>query len=81
MTTAEGKVIHKKLASKPLKFQPSMKSEETRKPTNGRRRCGTLAMITFVKPSTTHVGKCKKNLPTGRGQYKLLLPQNTDKGT
>ena len=32
-TTSEGTVIHKKLASKPIKFQSSKKPEEKRKPT------------------------------------------------
>ena len=38
--TSEGKAIHQKLASKPIKFQLSRKSEERRKPTNRCRRCG-----------------------------------------
>ena len=40
ITTSEGKTIHKKLASKPIKFQLSRKPEERRKPTNRCRRCG-----------------------------------------
>ena len=34
VTTSEGKIIHKKLASKPMKFLLPKKSEEKRKPTN-----------------------------------------------
>ena len=40
ITTSEGKTIHKKLASKPIKFQLSRKPEERQKPTNRCRRCG-----------------------------------------
>ena len=40
ITTSEGRVIHKKLASKPIKFQFLRKPEERRKPTNGCSRCG-----------------------------------------
>ena len=36
ITTIDGKTIHKKLASNPLKFQPSKKADEIRKPT---KRC------------------------------------------
>ena len=43
VTTSEGRVIHKKLASKPLKFQTSRKPEEQRRPTNRCRRCGKLS--------------------------------------
>ena len=43
LTTADGKVIHKKLASNPLKVQPTKRSEETRKSTNRCRRCGRFS--------------------------------------
>ena len=43
ITTADGKIIHKKLASNPLKFQPPKKPEEARKPTNRCRRCGNIS--------------------------------------
>ena len=39
VTTSERRVIHKKLASRPLKFQTSRKPEEPRKATNRCRRC------------------------------------------
>ena len=39
-TTAEGRIIHRKLACNPLKFQPSEKSDEPRKPTSRCCRCG-----------------------------------------
>ena len=37
------KIIHKKLASNHLKFQPPEKPEEARKPTNRCRRCGNFS--------------------------------------
>ena len=40
ITTSEGRIIHKNLASKAIKFQLSRKSEERRKPTNRCSRCG-----------------------------------------
>ena len=43
VTTSEGRVIHKKLASRPLKCQTSRKPEEPRKATNRCRRCGTFS--------------------------------------
>ena len=47
ITTSEGKTIHKKLASKPVKFQLSRKPEEKRKPTNKCRRCGKFCQGEF----------------------------------
>ena len=43
ITTSEGKVIHKKLASRPLNFQTSRKPEDQRRPTNRCRRCGKFS--------------------------------------
>ena len=47
ITTYEGKTIHKKLASKPIKFQFSRKPEEKRRPTNKCRRCGKVCQGEF----------------------------------
>ena len=47
ITTSEGKTIHKKLASKPVKFQLSRKPEEKRRPTNKFHRCGKLCQGEF----------------------------------
>ena len=43
VTTSEGRIIHKKLTSRPLKFQMSRKPEEPRKATNRCRRCGKFS--------------------------------------
>ena len=43
VTTSEGMVIHKKLASKPLKFQTSRKPEDQRRATSRCRRCGQFS--------------------------------------
>ena len=43
VTTPEGKIIHKKLASKPIKFQLPKKPEERRKPTNRCIKCGKFS--------------------------------------
>ena len=43
ITTSEGKIVHKKLASKPIKFQLSKKPNEQRKPTSRCRRCGKFS--------------------------------------
>ena len=43
VTTSEGRVIHKNLASRPLIFQTSRKPEEPRKATNRCRRCGKFS--------------------------------------
>ena len=47
ITTSEGKTIHKKLASKPIKFQLSREPEERRKQTNRCRRCGKFCQGEF----------------------------------
>ena len=47
ITTSEGKTIHKKLASKPVKFQLSRELEEKRRPTNKCRRCGKFCQGEF----------------------------------
>ena len=43
ITTTDGKTIHRKLASNPLKFQLSKKADETRKPTKRCTRCGRFS--------------------------------------
>ena len=43
VTTSEGKVIHKKLASKPLKFQTLKKTEEQRRAISRCRKCGKFS--------------------------------------
>ena len=43
VTTSEGRVIHKKLVFRPLKFQIPKKLEEPRKATNRCRRCGKFS--------------------------------------
>ena len=43
ITTSEGRIIHEKLASKPLNFHTSRKPEDQRKPTNRCRRCGKFS--------------------------------------
>ena len=49
ITTADGKIIHKKLASNPRKFQPPRKPEESRKPTSRCRRCGKFSQGDFFE--------------------------------
>ena len=43
ITTSEGRVIHKKLASKPLKFQTSRKTDEQRRAITRCRKCGKFS--------------------------------------
>ena len=43
ITTSEGRIIHKNLASMPLNFQTSRKPEDQRKPRNRCRRCGKFS--------------------------------------
>ena len=49
ITTADGKIRHKKLASNPFKVQPPKKPEESRKPTNRCRRCGKFSQGDFCE--------------------------------
>ena len=76
ITTAEGRTMHKKLASKPIKVQPSKNSDEPRKPTSRCRRCGrfsngnnceTHKTLMIEKNSSSHTqdeAKCSRTLPT-----------------
>ena len=43
ITTSEGRIIHKNLASKPSKFQTSRKTDEQKKATNRCHRCGKFS--------------------------------------
>ena len=43
ITTTDGSIIHKKLASNTLKLQPTKKADETRKPTKRCTRCGCFS--------------------------------------
>ena len=43
VTTSEGRVIHKKIASKLMNFQTPRKPEDQRRPTNRCRRCGKFS--------------------------------------
>ena len=43
ITTSEGRVIHRKLASKPLKFQTSRKTDEQRRAITRCRKCGKFS--------------------------------------
>ena len=47
--TADGRLIHKKFASNPPKFQPAKRLEETRNPNNLCRRCGKVSRDEFCE--------------------------------
>ena len=72
VTTSEGKIILKKLASKPIKFQLSRKPEEKRKPTNRCVRCGKFSQGDYCDthkrvygvPKDTDEPGCSYTLPT-----------------
>ena len=72
VTTTERKIMHKKLASKPINFQLSRKPEEQRKPTSRCRRCGTFSQGEYCDthkrllglPSHTQEGSCSFTLTT-----------------
>ena len=49
ITTSEGRVIHKKLASKPLKFQTSRKTDEQIRAISRCRRCGKFSSGEFCE--------------------------------
>ena len=72
VTTSEGKIIHKKLASKPIKFQLSKKPEEKRRPTNRCIRCGKFSQGNYCDthkrvygvPKDTDEPSCSYTLQT-----------------
>ena len=49
VTTAQGKMIHKKLASNRINFQPSKKPEDIKKPTMRCKRCGRFSNGEFCR--------------------------------
>ena len=89
VTTSEGKIIHKKLASKPIKFQLSRKPEEKRKPTNRCVRCGKFSQGDYCDtykrvygvPKDTDEPGCSYTLPTmpeKRSTYGDVIITNTE---
>ena len=69
ITTSDGKIIHKKLASKPIKFQLPKKPEEKKKPTNRCVRCGKFSQGKYCDThkriyGTTDEPGCSYTLPT-----------------
>ena len=74
--TADGNVIHKKLASTPLNFQPSKKSEEARKPANRCRRCGRFSEDEYyetVAESSSKTGQQQDETSTSKSFPKLSM--------
>ena len=49
VNTSEGKIIFKKLASKPLKFQTSKKTDEQKRTINRCRRCGKISNADYCE--------------------------------
>ena len=69
ITTSDGKIIHKKLASIPIKFQLPKKPEEKKKPTNRCVRCGKFSQGKYCDThkriyGTTDEPGCSYTLPT-----------------
>ena len=72
VTASEGKIIHKKLVSKPIKFQLSKKPEEKRRPTNRCIKCGKFSQGNYCDthkrvygaPKDTDEPSCSYTLPT-----------------
>ena len=69
ITTSDGKIIHKKLASKSIKFQLPKKPEEKKKPTNRCVRCGKFSQGKYCDThkriyGTTDEPGCSYTLPT-----------------
>ena len=69
ITTSDGKIIHKKLASKPIKIQLPKKPEEKKKPTNRCVRCGKFSQGKYCDThkriyGTTDEPGCSYTLPT-----------------
>ena len=72
VSASEGETIHKKLASKPIKFQLSRRPEEQRKPTSRCRRCGKFSQGEYCDNHERVLGlsnspqetSCSYTLPT-----------------
>ena len=61
VTMADGKTIHKKLESNPLKFQPSKKIEKKRKPRKRCTRCGRFSNDELYKTHKRIMAENKKH--------------------
>ena len=81
VTTTEGKTIHKKLASKPLKFQPSKKPDEARKPTMRCRRCGRFSNGDLCDTHQRVYGKKDGQQPSTSGMSFPTMPTEKPKVT
>ena len=92
VTTADGKITRKKLASFPLKFQPQKKSEEARKPTNWCRRCGKFSqgdlcethrrlMGEMLKQDETSTSKSSPKMPNRETEERTVITITTDSQT
>ena len=63
ITTSEGKIVHKKLASNPMKFQTSRKSERPRKSINRCRRCRKFSSASTAKHTCASWSKRNQTKP------------------
>ena len=77
-TTADGKIIHKKLASNLLKFQPPKKPDEARKPTNMFRRYGKFSQSDFCE---THKGLMVETLKQDEASTSKSFPKMRSRET
>ena len=89
ITTSEGRIIHKKLASIPLKFKSPRRPDEPRRPTNRCQRCGMFSQGSYCethervfgirdKPQEAHHSHTLLPMPHEEPVQDEEIPDSTD---
>ena len=92
ITMADGKLLYKKLASNPLKFQLPKKPEQARKPTNRCHRCGKISqgdlckthrrlMAEKLKQDEATTSKSFPKMPNRETEERTVITITTDSQT
>ena len=78
VTTSDGRTIHKKLASKPLKFQTPRKPDEQKKAITSCKRCGKFSSVKFCE-THRHLDNNNNDAEEGPSTSRALLTMPTKK--
>ena len=75
ITTSEGKIVHKKLKSNPIKFPLSRRPNEQRRPTSRCRRCGKFSQGEYCDTHKRVFGLKDKPQETSHSHTLPMMPQ------
>ena len=79
ITTSEGKIVHNKLASNPIKFQLSKRPNEQGKPTSRCRRCGKFSQGEYCDTHKRVFGMKGMPQETNHSHTLPMMPQEEPK--